>query len=72
MIEKDDSCLPKLIDPFLHTDTMDACEHLEHVIRSNITLSVIQHTTKVFNSKEVGEVQEGADCYCDKKLSKHC
>ena len=27
--------------------------------------------TKVFNSKEVGEVQEGADCYCDKKLSKH-
>ena len=23
---------------------------------------------KVFNSKEVGEVQEGADSYCDKKL----
>ena len=27
---------------------------------------------KVFNSKEVGEVQEGADCYSARKLSKHC
>ena len=26
---------------------------------------------KVFNSKEVGEVQEGADCYSARKLSKH-
>ena len=25
---------------------------------------------KVVNSKEVGEVQEGATCFCDKKLSK--
>ena len=32
----------------------------------------LQNIPKVFNSKEVGEVQEGADCYCDKKLSKHC
>ena len=27
---------------------------------------------KVFNSKEVGEVKEGADCYSAKKLSKQC
>ena len=27
---------------------------------------------KVFNSKEVGEVKEGADRYSAKKLSKHC
>ena len=26
--------------------------------------------TKVVNSKEVREVQEGATCFCDKKLSK--
>ena len=25
---------------------------------------------KVVNSREVGEVQEGATCFCDKKLSK--
>ena len=26
--------------------------------------------TKVVNSKEVREVQEGATCFCDRKLSK--
>ena len=30
------------------------------------------YLTKVFNSKEVGEVTEGADRYSAKKLSKHC
>ena len=41
-------------------------------IFSKIGFNFIENSfVKVFNSKEVGEVQEGADCYCDKKLSKN-
>ena len=28
--------------------------------------------TKVANEREVREVQEGATCFCDKKLSNYC
>ena len=35
-------------------------------------LTILGSAFKVFNSKEVGEVKEGADRYSAKKLSKHC
>ena len=34
------------------------------------SISTKKPLTKVVNSKEVREVQEGATCFCDRKLSK--
>ena len=35
-----------------------------------IGLFIMSYPIKVVNSREVREVQEGATCFCDKKLSK--
>ena len=47
-------------------------QHLPYVANSQSKHLLQNDSFKVFERREVREVLEGADCYCDKKLSKYC